>query len=181
MFMKTFNYTSFAVTAALSAFATTAFAAGTPIRIEAENAVPTDDHKVVVSENAKASGGKFVEMKDGNLEFKVTIPATGYYTLWATYQLPTESGSKIQNLTVNGVSAGQISFGISDDFKTIKGAGKIKLTAGENIIGIVHSWGYVNLDYIELTEYEASPWNISPAPVTPELQLLAHQLWQARD
>jgi mannan endo-1,4-beta-mannosidase len=177
MFMKTFNYTSFAVTAALSAFATTAFAVGTPIRIEAENAVPTDDHKVVVSENAKASGGKFVEMKDGNLEFKVTIPATGYYTLWATYQLPTESGSKIQNLTVNGVSAGQISFGISDDFKTIKGAGKIKLTAGENIIGIVHSWGWVNLDYIELTEYEASPWNISPAPVTPEPTESAQKLY----
>ena len=177
MFMKTFNYTSFAVTAALSAFATTAFAAGTPIRIEAENAVPTDDHKVVVSENAKASGGKFVEMKDGNLEFKVTIPATGYYTLWATYQLPTESGSKIQNLTVNGVSAGQISFGISDDFKTIKGAGKIKLTAGENIIGIVHSWGWVNLDYIELTEYEASPWSISPKPVTPEPTESAQKLY----
>jgi len=177
MFMKTFNHTSFAVTAALSAFATTAFAAGTPIRIEAENAVPADDHKVVVSENAKASGGKFVEMKDGNLEFKATIPATGYYTLWATYQLPTESGSKIQNLTVNGVSAGQISFGISDDFKTIKGAGKIKLTAGENIIGIVHSWGWVNLDYIELTEYEASPWNISPAPVTPEPTESAQKLY----
>ena len=177
MFMKTFNHTSFAVTATLAAFAATAFAAGTPIRIEAENAVPTDDHKVVVSENAKASGGKFVEMKDGNLEFKVTIPATGYYTLWATYQLPTESGSKIQNLTVNGVSAGQISFGISDDFKTIKGAGKIKLTAGENIIGIVHSWGWVNLDYIELTEYEASPWSISPKPVTPEPTESAQKLY----
>jgi mannan endo-1,4-beta-mannosidase len=116
-------------------------------------------------------------MKDGNLEFKVTIPATGYYTLWANYQIPSESTNKIQNLTVNGVSAGQISFGISDDFKTIKGAGKIKLTAGENKIGIVHSWGYVNLDYIELTEYEASPWNISPAPVTPEPTESAQKLY----
>jgi len=177
MFMKTFNYTSFAVTAALTAFATTAFAAGTPIRIEAEDAVPTDDHKVLVITDAKASGGKYVDMKDGNLEFKVTIPATGYYTLWANYQIPSESTSKIQNLTVNGVSAGQISFGISDDFKTIKGAGKIKLTAGENKIGIVHSWGYVNLDYIELTEYEASPWNISPAPVTPEPTESAQKLY----
>ena len=175
--MKIFNYTHYAAVAAVAAFATTAFAESTPIRIEAENAVPADDHKVVVSENAKSSGGKFVEMKDGNLEFKVTVPTAGYYTLWTTYQLPTESGSKIQNLTVNGVSAGQISFGISDDFKTIKGAGKIKLSAGENTIGIVHSWGWVNIDYIELTEYEASPWNISKNLVTPEPTESAQKLY----
>ena len=177
MFMKIFNYTHYAAVAAVAAFATTAFAESTPIRIEAENAVPADDHKVVVSENAKSSGGKFVEMKDGNLEFKLTVPTAGYYTLWTTYQLPTESGSKIQNLTVNGVSAGQISFGISDDFKTIKGAGKIKLSAGENTIGIVHSWGWVNIDYIELTEYEASPWNISKNLVTPEPTESAQKLY----
>ena len=175
--MRCFKYANFAVTATVAALATTAFAANTPIRLEAEDAVLADDHKVVVTEDAKASGGKYVAMKDGNLEFKVTVAATGYYTLWANYQLPTESGSKIQNLTVNGVSAGQISFGISDEFTTIKGAGKIKLTAGENKIGIVHSWGYVNLDYIELTEYEASPWSISPTPVTPEPTESAQKLY----
>ncbi|MCR5378967.1 MAG: T9SS type A sorting domain-containing protein [Fibrobacter sp.] len=167
---------TFALTIATVSFATAAFAA-TPIRLEAEDAVLADDHKVLVIEDAKASGGKYVDMKDGNLEFKVTVPATGYYTLWANYQIPSESTSKIQNLTVNGVSAGQISFGISDEFTTIKGAGKIKLTEGENKIGIVHSWGYVNLDYIELTEYEASPWNISPTPVTPEPTESAQKLY----
>ena len=167
---------TFALTIVTASFATVALAA-TPIRLEAEDAVLADDHKVLVIENANASGGKYVDMKDGNLEFKVTIPATGYYTLWANYQIPSESTSKIQNLTVNGVSAGQISFGISDEFSTIKGAGKIKLTEGENKIGIVHSWGYVNLDYIELTEYEASPWSISPTPVTPEPTESAQKLY----
>ena len=140
MFMKHFNYTNFVATATVATLASTAFAA-TPIRLEAEDAVLADDHKVVVTEDAKASGGKYVQMKEGNLEFKVTVPATGYYTLWATYQLPTKSGNKIQNLTVNDVSAGQISFGTSDEYKTIKGAGKIKLTAGENKIGIIHISG----------------------------------------
>ena len=167
---------TFALTIATVSFATAAFAA-TPIRLEAEDAVLADDHKVVVIEDAKASGGKYVDMKDGNLEFKVTVPATGYYTLWANYQIPSESTSKIQNLTVNGTSAGQISFGISDNFTTIKGAGKIKLTAGENKIGIVHSWGWVNIDYIELTEYEASPWSISPKPVTPNATESALKLY----
>ena len=176
MFMKNFNYRNIVAAATFAALAGTAFAA-TPIRLEAEDAILADDHKVLVVADAKASGGKFVDMKDGNLEFKVTVPATGYYTLWANYQIPSESTSKIQNLTVNGTSAGQISFGISDDFTTIKGAGKIKLTAGENVIGIVHSWGYVNLDYIELTEYEASPWNISQSPVTPEPTESAQKLY----
>ena len=176
MFMKNFNYRNIVAAATFAALAGTAFAA-TPIRLEAEDAILANDHKVLVVADAKASGGKFVDMKDGNLEFKVTVPVTGYYTLWANYQIPSESTSKIQNLTVNGTSAGQISFGISDNFTTIKGAGKIKLTAGENVIGIVHSWGYVNLDYIELTEYEASPWSISPKPVTPEPTESAQKLY----
>ena len=175
--MRCFKFANFAVSATVATLATTAFAANTPIRLEAEEAVLPNDHKVVVTEDAKASGGKFVAMKEGDLEFKVTVPATGYYTLWANYQLPTESGSKIQNLTINGTSSGQISFGTSDDFKTIKGAGKIKLTAGENKIGIVHSWGWVNIDYIELTEYEASPWSISPTPVTPNATESALKLY----
>ncbi|WP_290945541.1 glycosyl hydrolase [Fibrobacter sp.] len=174
--MKNFNYRNIVAAATFAALAGTAFAA-TPIRLEAEDAILADDHKVLVVADAKASGGKFVDMKDGNLEFKVTVPVTSYYTLWANYQIPSESTSKIQNLTVNGTSAGQISFGISDNFTTIKGAGKIKLTAGENVIGIVHSWGYVNLDYIELTEYEASPWNISQSPVTPEPTESAQKLY----
>ena len=175
--MRCFKFANFAVSATVATLATTAFAANTPIRLEAEDAVLPNDHKVVVTEDAKASGGKFVAMKEGDLEFKVTVPATGYYTLWANYQLPIESGSKIQNLTINGTSSGQISFGTSDDFKTIKGAGKIKLTAGENKIGIVHSWGWVNIDYIELTEYEASPWSISPTPVTPNATESALKLY----
>ena len=181
--MRCFKFANFefpasiATVATVAALVSSAFAAGTPIRLEAEDAILANDHKVLVVEDAKASGGKFVDMKDGNLEFKVTIPATGYYTLWANYQIPSNSTNKIQNLTVNGTSAGQISFGISDDFTTIKGAGKIKLTAGENVIGIVHSWGYVNLDYIELTEYEASPWNISPTLVTPEPTESAQKLY----
>ena len=174
--MRCLNFANMSVAATVATLATSAYAA-TPTRLEAEDAVLKDDHKVVVTEDAKASGGKYVAMKDGNLEFKVTLPAAGYYTLWAHYQLPTESGSKIQNLTVNGTSAGQISFGTSDEFKTIKGAGKIKLKAGENTIGIVHSWGWVNLDYIELTEYEASPWSLSPTPVTPEPTESAQKLY----
>ena len=67
--MKNFNYRNIVAAATFAALAGTAFAA-TPIRLEAEDAILADDHKVLVVADAKASGGKFVDMKDGNLEFK---------------------------------------------------------------------------------------------------------------
>ena len=130
-------------TAATLTFAV--LASAETLRYEAEDAIPADDHSVEIVSDANASGGSYVSMKEGNLLFTVTVSAAGFYTLWTNYQLPTKSGSKIQNLTVNGSSAGQISFGTSDAFTTIKGAGKIKLSAGTNTIGIVKSWGWVRL------------------------------------
>ena len=163
------------LTATTLAFSTYSMAAA--IRVEAESAVPADDHKMEILTDAKASGGKYVDMADGNLEFTVNMPSEGYYTLHVCYMLPTERGSKTQNLTLNGSSAGQVTFGVSDDFKVLKAAGKIKLNKGENAIGIVHSWGWVAIDYIEISEYEATPWNISPTPVTPEPTESAQKLY----
>ena len=43
----------------------------------------------------------------------------------------------------------------------MKSFGIIKLSKGKNTIGIEKSWGWVQIDYIEITEFEATPWNIS--------------------
>lgn len=169
--MNTYKY----LTATALAFSTYSMAAA--IRVEAEDAVPADDHKIETLTDAKASGGKYVEMGEGDLSFTVDMPSDGYYTLYVSYKLPTDRGSKTQNLTLNGSSAGQVTFGVSDDFKVLKAAGKIKLKKGENAIGIVHSWGWVAVDYIEVSEYEATPWNISPTPVTPEPTESAQKLY----
>lgn len=133
--MNTYKF----LTATSLAFSTYSMAAA--IRVEAEDAVPADDHKIETLTDAKASGGKYVEMGEGDLSFTVDMPSDGYYTLYVSYKLPTDRGSKTQNLTLNGSSAGQVTFGVSDDFKVLKAAGKIKLKKGENAIGIVHSWG----------------------------------------
>ena len=169
--MNTYKF----LTATALAFSTYSMAAA--IRVEAEDAVPADDHKIETLTDAKASGGKYVEMGEGDLAFTVNMPSDGYYTLYVSYKLPTNRGSKTQNLTLNGSSAGQVTFGVSDDFKVLKAAGKIKLKKGENAIGIVHSWGWVAVDYIEVSEYEATPWNISPTPVTPEPTESAQKLY----
>ncbi len=169
--MNTYKF----LTATALAFSTYSMAEA--IRVEAEDAVPADDHKMETLTDAKASGGKYVDMADGDLAFTVNMPSDGYYTLYVSYKLPTDRGSKTQNLTLNGSSAGQVTFGVSDDFTVLKAAGKIKLKKGENAIGIVHSWGWVAIDYIEISEYEATPWNISPKPVTPEPTESAQKLY----
>ena len=169
--MNTYHF----LTATTLAFSTYSMAAA--IRVEAESAVPADDHKLEITTDANASGGKYVEMGEGDLAFTVNMPSDGYYTLYVSYKLPTERGNKTQNLTLNGSSAGQITFGSADDFTVLKAAGKIKLKKGENAIGITHSWGWVGIDYIEITEFEATPWNISPKPVTPEPTESAQKLY----
>ena len=169
--MKLFS-SLIASTAVLSAYS---FA--DPIRVEAEDAIPADDHEVKVLTDESASGGKYVDMGSGNLLFTVDMPSEGYYTLFINYKLPSDRTSKIQNLTLNGNSAGQISFGLTDEFKVIKGAGKIKLSKGKNTIGIEKSWGWVEIDYIEITEFEATPWNVSSVPVTPEPTESAQKLY----
>ena len=169
--MKLFS-SLIASTAVLSAYS---FA--DPIRAEAEDAIPADDHEIEVLTDESASGGKYVDMGSGNLLFTVDMPSEGYYTLFINYKLPSDRTSKIQNLTLNGNSAGQISFGLTDEFKVIKGAGKIKLSKGKNTIGIEKSWGWVEIDYIEITEFEATPWNVSSVPVTPEPTESAQKLY----
>ena len=160
-----------------SAITFTGYSMAEALRYEAEDAIPADDHEIETLTDAKASGGKYVDMGSGNLLFTVDMPKDGYYTLFINYKLPSDRTNKIQNLTLNGNSAGQVSFGLTDEFTVIKGAGKIKLSKGKNTIGIEKSWGWVQIDYIEITEFEATPWNISPTPVTPEPTESAQKLY----
>lgn len=135
-------------------------------RYEAENAV-VDENSVQKVADSKASGGFYIGMKEGKLSFKVTTNTSGFYTLWTSYSQPSDPNGKIQNLSVNGSSTGQISFPYVDTFTLIKASSKIKLTTGSNTIEITKSWGWVNIDYIQLTPYEGKPFSITESLVTP--------------
>jgi mannan endo-1,4-beta-mannosidase len=145
-------------------------------RYEAESAV-VDENSIQKVADAKASGGFYINMKEGSLSFKITAAAAGFYTLWASYSQPNDTNGKIQNLSVNGVSTGQISFPKVDSFMVIKASSKIKLKTGSNTIDITKSWGWVNIDYIELTAYEAVPFTISGALVTPNASINAVKMF----
>jgi mannan endo-1,4-beta-mannosidase len=135
-------------------------------RYEAENAI-VDQNSVLKVADSSASGGYYVNMEGGNLSFNVTVAAAGFYTLWISYSEPYDTNGKIQNLSINGESTGQLSFPYQTSFVYIKASPKIKLAAGANAIGIVNSWGWVNIDYIEISSYVAMPFSIANTLVTP--------------
>jgi mannan endo-1,4-beta-mannosidase len=145
-------------------------------RYEAESAI-VDENSVQKMADAAASGGYYVNMKEGALSFKVNMTAAGFYTLWTCYSHPFDANGKIQNLTVNGVSKGQISFPLCSTFVTAKASAKIKLVAGANTIGITKSWGWVNIDYVELTPYVETPFSISTGLVTLNVSENARKMY----
>lgn len=145
-------------------------------RYEAEDAI-VDENSIEQVDDENASGGMYINMKEGNLSFAVNAAEAGFYTLWASYSQPNDTNGKIQNLSVNGVSTGQISFPKVDTFVYFKASSKIKLMSGANKIEIVKSWGWVNIDYIEITPYEPTPFIISRQLVTPNVSENAKKMF----
>lgn len=145
-------------------------------RYEAELAM-VDSNIVQKTADASASGGYYVNMKDGALAFKITVAAAGFYTLWATYSQPYDSAGKIQNLAVNGVARGQMAFPYVTAFTKLKAASKIKLETGPNTVEIQKSWGWVNIDFVEISPYQATPFNVAPSLVNPKASVNARKVY----
>lgn len=99
-----------------------------------------------VKEDKDASGGKYfyLESNSDTATLKVTVPSTGMYKLTIGYNAA--FGEKIQNLYVNGVDQGQLSF--TSKTWTELNCGAVKLNEGENEVMIKSSWGWTNFDYL---------------------------------
>lgn len=148
----------------LSIIAAAAFMVISADRYEAENAI-VDENSIVKVSDANASGGVYVSMKEGSLAFKVNAKSSGFYTVWAQYKQPNDKNGKIQNLSVNGSERGQVSFPYTESFVLIKASAKIKLSQGENTVSITKSWGWVDIDFVEITPYVDTPFAISSSLV----------------
>ncbi|MCK9183555.1 MAG: beta-mannosidase [Fibrobacteraceae bacterium] len=145
--------------------------ANAEMRYEAEDAIQENDHDIEVVSLNSASGGEYVKMNGGTLVFTVNMDSAGFYTLWMNYGQPNDSNGKIQNLSIgtslsDTASVGQISFPYTETWVYTKASRKIKLAKGTNVICIVKSWGWVNLDYIEITPFESTPFEIPKTMVT---------------
>ena len=155
------NFSKIALAFGLAA-TTAAFAE----KYEAETAT-LDNEK---ASNPAVVSGSFVKMNDGNLIFDVTVASDGKYNILIHYSQSygdATNPDKIQNLVINGSNVGQISFKktAATAFTDVTTAATLK--AGANTIAITKSWGWVDIDYIEVSEYQAAPFNLCNAPITP--------------
>ena len=144
-------------------------------KYEAENAQGNGTQTV---SNNTASGGKYVKMVEGSLTFTVNVESAGMYTATFAYSLTEDF--KAQNLSVNGSQVGSVSFtqsGTSNPtFATVEVC--VKLDAGANTIALTKSWGYVDIDYLEISSYERTQFNIDEALVTPNPQPATIELYE---
>ncbi|MBP5584104.1 MAG: InlB B-repeat-containing protein, partial [Bacteroidales bacterium] len=136
-------------------------------KYEAENAQNNNTQTVT---NTNASGGKYVRMNEGSLTFTVNVASAGMYTAKFAYSLTEDY--KAQYLSVNGSQVGTVGFnksGSSDPtFATVEAY--VMLNEGSNTIALTKSWGYVAIDYLEISSYERTQFNIDEALVTPSPQ-----------
>jgi mannan endo-1,4-beta-mannosidase len=117
-------------------------------------------------------------MRDGSLSFSVQVQEAGAYLLSIVYSL--NDSYKAQNLVINGATAGIVSF-----VRTTSGSRLIfegvttvvSLAAGDNTIDITRNWGWVDIDYIEISKHQSAPFTIVPHPVTPHPTESARKLY----
>jgi mannan endo-1,4-beta-mannosidase len=165
---------------ATSAVLVTAASVFSADKYEAETFVTNETQTPKVA-LASASGGYYVQMKEGDLTFTVSAAEAGFYTVWAYYS-QTYADSKTQNLVVNGSQAGTIAFPATGEdgapvFKLLKAVGKVRLKAGSNTLAITKSWGWVDIDYIEVGPYVPAPFTVSGSLVTPNASQGARKVY----
>ncbi|WP_407450685.1 glycosyl hydrolase [Fibrobacter sp.] len=150
-------------TKTLLAFGLAAAASASAAQYEAEDGTLTKD--AAVASSTEASGGKYVKMNGGDITFPaVTVEKAGQYSVVIHY-MNNYGGDKINFVGV-GSTTSQVSFPVTDKGKFVDVETVLTLAAGANTIAITNSWGWIDVDYIEVKEFEAKAFTLCNAPVT---------------
>lgn len=131
-------------------------------RLEAESAVLAGG--AAKQACAACSGGFQVAQGEGSLAFTLSLAAEGYYHLYL--RAASSGGSKINQLEIDGNT---LDFTVSQTaYSTLKLVSAQKLAAGTHQVRINKSWGWINLDYLELEAVPAGErFQLSQRLVTP--------------
>jgi mannan endo-1,4-beta-mannosidase len=142
-------------------------------RFEAEVAVLAGG--AIKQTSAARSGGQYVSQNEGSLTFTVTLPAEGFFNILIYAAAP--HGNKINVFSVN---ENTIDFATTTlDYTSLKIVSGLKLPAGNHTLKISKSWGYIDIDYIELQKVSSSGrFAINPTLVTPDPNDGAARLYQ---
>ena len=150
-------------TKTILAFGLAAAATASAAQYEAEDGTATDGAEVATV--SAASGSKVVQLKSGNLTFApVSVEKAGQYTIVIHYM--NNYGTSKINKVVIGSTSSAVTFEETEKGKFADVETVMNLAAGENTIAITNSWGWIDVDYIEVKEYEAKAFTLCNAPVT---------------
>ena len=150
-----------------ASLATSAFAT----KYEAESATVSTEAKIVNSSGVSGTG--YASLQEGNITFTgVTVETAGKYTLTIRYKA---GDFKANYLKVNGATAGTIDFAATTGWADLSTA--VTLKAGANTIAIEKYWGWIDVDYIDISAYESAAFKLSDKPVTPNATESAVKLY----
>ena len=140
-------------------------------KYEAESATLTDDAKNVNS--AGVSGSGYANLNSGTISFdNVTAEAAGKYQLTLHYKADEFKSNYIK---VNGTTAATVDFNATTGWGDVSAV--VTLKAGANVIAIEAYWGWISVDYIEVSPYQSAAFNLSAKPVTPNATESAVKLY----
>ena len=150
-----------------ASLATSAFAT----KYEAESATVSTEAKIVNSSGVSGTG--YASLQEGNITFTgVTVETAGKYTLTIRYKA---GDFKANYLKVNAATAGTIDFAATTGWADLSTA--VTLKAGANTIAIEKYWGWIDVDYIDISAYESAAFKLSDKPVTPNATESAVKLY----
>jgi mannan endo-1,4-beta-mannosidase len=141
-------------------------------KYEAENSSLTGG--ALVQNLSSASNGKIVSSQEGDLTFTINKTTKAYYNIFIN---ASSSSSKINNFEINGTGT---SFTVNNpNYTNIKVGSFVQLNAGNNTLKIAKSWGWINIDYIELVEVNPNNrFNINQTLVNPNATDRTKKLYQ---
>ena len=140
-------------------------------KYEAESATLTGGSGIVNS--ASVSGTGYVDMKEGNIAFEnVTAESAGKYQLTIHYKA---GEFKSNYIKVNGSTAATVDFNATTGWGDVSAV--VTLKAGVNNISIEKFWGWISVDYIDVSPYQSVAFNLSAKPVTPNATESAVKLY----
>jgi mannan endo-1,4-beta-mannosidase len=130
-------------------------------KIEAETATLAGG--AAIQSCTSCSGGSMVAQQEGNISFTFNKTASGYVDIYI--MAAGVGGDKMNILNINGATSEFSTVGTA--YSRTKVSSSLRLAAGTHSIKILKSWGWINVDYIELVSVAAPVYNINPSLVTP--------------
>ncbi|MCQ2060108.1 MAG: hypothetical protein MJY47_00790 [Fibrobacter sp.] len=155
-FIKNWGYVD------LDCIAITTIESPTPTKTTRYEAESASHGTAEVKTHKDASNGSYVFVKDQDVVFNVNVATAGTYDVLVRFS-NTASNAKTQTIQVNGTKVMDKEFPVTLE-GNVGGANakfedmvlSLSLKAGSNTIGFIKNWGYVDLDYIEITENAAA-------------------------